>query len=410
MKNLSFSLYKPMLQVCLILAPIALLLVACRVGDSDSSIPKNTKQPTSLSPQNTNTQVTTSPRPLAIQLVSNTWGWVLTDQSVLVTADGGKSWKDITPPQIAGVASSNKGIFFLDPTHGWIVVPGERNAESAIGFTILRTIDGGKTWDSHILTSPDIVYADSANEPAYIDFLDSLNGWVVMKIATGINFSRGDLYRTSDGGVTWKKLNIPIGDAVHFSSSSDGWTVGGPGNNQIFVSHDGGENWSPESILLPPPAKQAMYDLPVFQDTQHGTLPVTFEDETLNGSGVGVYTTADAGKFWKLSTRVTPTNIDKYGSGTKVPIVIVNPTSWLIATNQTLIKSADQGKSWTPQPASGLPESITQIAFSSSMVGWALGTVTTCGTEPKNCTSSSVLVATSDGGTTWTSLTPLAPK
>lgn len=140
------------------------------------------------------------------QLITTQEGWVLTNQNLLWTSNAGKSWFDITPGQIAPKVI--RGIYFVDSSKGWVVAFGQplANIPDANSIStpllILKTTDAGKTWVTSELAGPSVFYTDAATQPVAIDFVDTQHGWVMVQLATSSNFSRADLFGTSDGGVT----------------------------------------------------------------------------------------------------------------------------------------------------------------------------------------------------------------
>jgi photosystem II stability/assembly factor-like uncharacterized protein len=131
------------------------------------------------------------------------------------SGDGGRTWTK----QASGTSMALESVFFLDADHGW-----------AVGWsgTILRTTDGGKTWQ-HIKTG-------AANwSLATVRFFDANNGW-----AAGFS---GQLLRTTDGGLTWTAQKSPT-QAWLTSVATDGakriWLAA---DDNLLVSEDGGQNW-----------------------------------------------------------------------------------------------------------------------------------------------------------------------
>lgn len=167
-------------------------------------------------------------------LVTPEQGWMLANGSLLWTADGGQGWRDLTP---AGSGGSLAGAFFLTPELGWaaeVGAPGE-----AIG--ILRTVDGGKTWERAVLPESEPIEALS------LGFTDARNGWVRVKLVTSNAFSHGRLYRTGDGGRTWTAYDLPGAEGVFFSSAREGWALGGPEGESLYRTSDGGRTWTPQA-------------------------------------------------------------------------------------------------------------------------------------------------------------------
>ena len=151
-------------------------------------------------------------------------GWVAGDYGMLLTSDGGESWRRAT-----GIAGHGPALFdvqFLDARNGWAIGPSR----------IIRTEDGGETWDELVRSTAENGYL-SGNA---IHFLDLARGWLAGRDAT--------LMRTADGGSNWTSVELPLREGEHptlwditFSDPLHGWTVGEGGS--IFHTEDGGETW-----------------------------------------------------------------------------------------------------------------------------------------------------------------------
>jgi photosystem II stability/assembly factor-like uncharacterized protein len=142
-------------------------------------------------------------------------GWVVGDEKVLFTSDGGDSWTEQT--QVAGVELY--GVDFVDSLRGWTV--GDDG-------TILHTTDRGINWSSQ--TSNTSVRLRS------VDFIDLLNGW-----ATGDD---GWAIYTTNGGLVWTRKDLSTStdlNKIDFVDSLHGWIVGS--NGSIFHTTDLGVNW-----------------------------------------------------------------------------------------------------------------------------------------------------------------------
>src|SRR5437870_11525962 len=81
----------------------------------------------------------------SFRMLSARDGWVLTSQRLMLTADGGGSWEDRTPP---GVRSFQEQVAagFSDPRNGLIaeIAPGRYGRASVVH--VFRTTDGGIRW------------------------------------------------------------------------------------------------------------------------------------------------------------------------------------------------------------------------------------------------------------------------
>jgi photosystem II stability/assembly factor-like uncharacterized protein len=137
----------------------------------------------------------------SIHFISPDVGWAVgldsgEDGIIVKTTDGGSSW---TPTRI-GYKEAPTTVFFVDANNGWIggatPPPGE---DEGIGgpSALLATTDGGSTWQPRYNVPISILR---------IFFVDKMNGW-----ASG---SKGVIYHTEDGGLTWdtQRTEIEMGD------------------------------------------------------------------------------------------------------------------------------------------------------------------------------------------------------
>lgn len=134
--------------------------------------------------------------------------------------------------QTSGTIAGLRGIHAVDAQVAWA---------SGTGGTILRTTDGGATWQR-------------CTTPLGADQLDFRGVWawnadeaIVMSSGPG---SASRLYATHDGGATWRLLLVngdPDGfyDALVFRSRDEGYVLGDPVGGRFVVLHstDGGVSW-----------------------------------------------------------------------------------------------------------------------------------------------------------------------
>ena len=104
-----------------------------------------------------------------------------------------------------------------------------------------KTTDGGKTWYS--------VWNNGRSYSGYyvtgICFKDSLIGW--FSISNNFGITGDQCYKTTDGGESWKQLNVPNeyysdGDAIYYDSCSNRLFLSL--DKLIRISKDLGNSWS----------------------------------------------------------------------------------------------------------------------------------------------------------------------
>ena len=160
--------------------------------------------------------------------------WAVVDGRLYWTADdGGLNWSDCSPGE-----GRIQAVTFLDHEHGWLVSPLDA---AQPGFNIWRTADGGQSWQAVPLSAFNETLQSA--RAVSLDFINPLEGWLSIKLASSANFDLGTLYHTRDGGLTWEELSLPGGGAIDFTSTTHGWTLAGPQGDKLYQTADGGRTW-----------------------------------------------------------------------------------------------------------------------------------------------------------------------
>jgi photosystem II stability/assembly factor-like uncharacterized protein len=190
---------------------------------------------------------TSQPPLAAIQFADANHGWAAGANRIMATSDGGHSWTR----QYSGPAALRQ-VDFTDASHGWAVGPG----------TLLRTTDGGATWTA--LSEPaaavdGVSFVPHGNGYALAASTASGTGAAPVLAGTTGTYSGGTLLRTTDGGTTWQPLRGTPADpqSACFTSAANGY-LGTPG--RIWRTSDGGQSWSP-AFTEPPTAKGFSHQL-----------------------------------------------------------------------------------------------------------------------------------------------------
>lgn len=291
-------------------------------------------------------------------------------------------WEEVAIP-----APFNRGyyldVFFLpsNPQYGW--------ACSIEGF-IIRTTDGGATWQGSEITGAFL---------EYVQFLTPLVGY-----ASG----EAGVFRSSDGGRTWQDIspfdpNREKGWGSFWLNQREGlYFVGGcaTGLQGFFRTTDAGQSWS---VFYTSEPLSGLSDGLIFRDgsgfaVSSGVLwrtedfgrtwryysstgaKIWTEELSISGNSILLPTSGtncdgntrgvgslrfsrDAGRTW----RETPTGSNMFGT-----FLIDEQRGWGVGDDRTVLYTDDFGQSWTRRNC-GIRGNIDDIWFINDTLGWCVG-------------------------------------
>ncbi len=216
-------------------------------------------------------------------------GWVQQGGDLFWTDNGGQSWTDITPESFEVLSAG-----FSNGQLGWVV--GWRGA----GLQVGRTSDGGRTWE---LAAVDEDFpAQPGVASAAIEVLDRETLWIALRLQSGSSFSPGRLYASQDGGRTWEERSHPLGEPVHFWDEREGWTAGGPAQDQLYHTQNGGRSWVPVDLPVSLQSPLAL-GLPIRTESGEGWLAAV--DQRAGRPRLAFYALEDPGAGWREVGRFT---------------------------------------------------------------------------------------------------------
>lgn len=351
-------------------------------------------------------------------------GWALIYPSTFIkTTDAGETWEEIP-------FDKNKYIMqfkFISENAGWVVC----SDNLSTSLLILKTIDGGKTWQTKFnepydqwygfssiqSLDEDHLYATSYNKViatnnggetwdditpqgyvgsyTYIWFVDTNIG--IMCYSNYINY-KPSILRTTNGGITWYEhpiKGIANIDRLFFLNDSVGYftALDDSSDNLIYKTSDAGKDW--ESICK-------------FDSNNVRTLQ--FVDEQTAYLSTWNFTSKvkqflksnDGGNSWsKINTNFNFYNksynfsqftiTDLFFNKNNEGIILGNLGNYL-----ALYRSGDGGRNWDMQKYS-CP--FININFSDSLNGIAFGGYEVGGLHVLN--SFGEIFSTNDGGKNW---------
>ncbi len=417
-------LYGTMIGSCVSPSPCENVLLATTNGGR-SWLPRATFKHDSLS---------------AIQFVSPTTGYAERSPEapckqptgcarLVRTTDGGRTWLPVPAPTPAG-----SGLHFADANHGWMV--GARCAGSTpcrIGIYV--TADGGAAWTEQLATNVPVDQGGGT-----LAFAGPAHGWALIDDTAYCSMGGcwGALYRTTNGGRTWSKLQ-PV-DRWHmtaidtppgfpgqpaFTSAQAGWIPieagAGPGVGGVAWTVDGGRTWTRAG-------QRRLWDIHAVATSDGSTVwaigdrhgdepttsylirstdgggtwaqvlpalsPLTTVDfiDAAHGYGIGlpsdpgaVLATADGGHAWRLVGRIT--------GGAPTTASFVGRRGWVGDASGRILRSADGGHTWIPLPPA--PDPVVDLRFFSATHGVRITSHLAAGVQTAE------IAATTNGGETW---------
>lgn len=241
--------------------------------------------------------------------------------------------------QTSGVTARLRGVSAVSEQVAWA---------SGSGSTVLRTVDGGQSWQKLKVTDETLDFRD-------VDAIDAQTAYI-LSIGNG---PASRIYKTTDAGKTWK---------LQFKNDDE----------------------------------KAFLDAMSFWDADHG---VAFGDSI--NKQFYILTTANGGNTWsRVPTENLPPAQENEGafaaSGTNIAL-LGKSHAWIgtgAATKSRVLHTADGGRTWqvadTPI-ASGSSSGIFSIAFRDAKHGIIAG-----GDYRKESEAINNLAITNDGGVTWT--------
>lgn len=324
------------------------------------------------------------------------------DDHVLRTADGGLTWKDITPPQgIVTDQTQSATAFFMDEYRAWVIY----STWSGIPefATVWTTYDGGNNWSpSYDMETSGMMEFFS---PGFFSFADEDHGWLLVHAGAGMSHDYIYIYGTTDGGVTWTKLVDPMDSSetspamslyktgMAFTDAQHGWITyelaGVASGVWIYGTADGGSTWS--LVELPAPEDKpdlfendayscGVYDLAYTEPTIGSMVVTCIMGDSFNKSS-WLYRTDDAGANWDISRLPEPDGDLQ---------MLDESNGWYVA--KKIYRSTNGGTSWS----SVIPVSWHgQPMFIDMTRGWIVAMRDT----------EIALVRTSNAGINWDILT-----
>lgn len=332
---------------------------------------------------------------------------------VLHTTDGGTRWVNITPKDPFGGMTTvyDSTIFFRNGEDGWLAVAVPHGTGAAV--YVARTVNAGKSWAIARFDTP------VAGSVA-MDFVNANDGWILATSTPAAGLMNKAIYATSDGGRSWRESSCTLGPGCPQGTGglpADSYPTGlsilgtdvfvtalnhGDPYVWFYRSPDSGRSWTRIPLDAPEAFQGAYGDAypPAFTG-RDGSMFVVYH--TTAGSTVAaVYHSVNAGRTWGFVN----------GSAIRLAGPLPAAVGWETAeqgyvasvSGRTLHLTNDGGQTWTvsklpaPLPVASVASTASFVSFS----GAEDGMIVAVGRKEGN-----VLLATRDGGRTWTPIDPV---
>ena len=373
-------------------------LVAC---NAPVSTPEALAEPSTLipdtatpAPPEINAPLVQSPELIKIQFLNPRDGWGVTATQIVRTNDGGVTWYDVTPPEL-GEAGYDVDWFFMDNDHVWLQLADFDNYPNA-GFQY-RTTNGGITWNKI-----DTPYSD-----AHISFVDPNDGWALADLGVGAGSNAVAVYQTTDGGATWMQKFINDPNQADASESLPlGGLKGGLVPLDMQTAWIYGVIYAPgtpyifrtddggatwSSVTLPLPTGAENAEVGIEQMSVVSANVMFLKMRALSdSSNLVIYVSNDGGDTWSL----TPTLIPGGGDAD-----FLSDGEMIVYNREQFYVTHDAAKTWSIIPPDiKFGDSFSGMDFVTTNIGYVISS--------NSDTNHTSLYRTDDGGATWFPVIP----
>ncbi|HLZ10242.1 MAG TPA: hypothetical protein VKT80_16755, partial [Chloroflexota bacterium] len=219
------------------------------------------------------------------------------------TVDSGRTWS-----VVAHFLLSPKSIRFVDRQTGWLIGSvGEKCGSNTCPNVVMRSQDGGKTWDRVSTVSGELIDAAAYSRN---------DAWALGQVCGVAGGCGAELVRTITAGEIWDNQELPLtGSAFHVTrfGPHSGWITGsvdGGAGSALLGTVDGGSTWT----NLTNPCRGA-WSRVYFGSANDGWLLCSPVPVTGGTGAVGlVYQTSDAGRSWSALASVVDESTQTTGS------------------------------------------------------------------------------------------------
>lgn len=300
------------------------------------------------------------------------------------------------PPPPTSTPGSGTGQIVANPTINHLYMVDASTGWALTDQYVIRTTDGGVTWYN--------VKFESVPPGGF--FPSASKGWVISNYG---ETNVGSLYRTTNGGISWTRFDVPFnGGTLQFLDDNTGYVLqitGAAMNKQsvvIFKTTDGGATWA-RTYNNDPTIPGSSNTLPLgghkngmtFRD---GTTGWVGGDTPMNGF-IYLYKTTDSGVTWVQQSVPIPAGYQNAYITTTAPkffgandgILPVWMTLGAGMRDLFLYVTHNGGSTWTASPSFARNAEQTEIPSMMNVISWDWA---------------NIFHLTNNTGSSWSTVTP----
>ncbi len=338
-----------------------------------------------------------------IEFVNANVGWIVDEDGVRKTNDGGKSWEiQITFDRVRYEIFAGDGYAdFINSQVGYFILTSK--GQPPYDVFLFETIDGGNTWTRVKISGTDLVSNFSVRE---LTFLNENHGFAINWFWQGYSSPTIlQLIRTTNGGSTWELVKDDFGyiDRLYFSDQLSGWAISS-NSTTLYKTTDGGFTWAEVQIQ----GVTYYVDISIIGSQ-------VWVKARVNGDAI--FHSGDSGVTWSNIGSQVPSGSPLIMFDNMSGIIHGNVTTdggytWTLKDNITYLGSSDKNNIWFSRPVASTYSGLgkTTDLFENSEIVFPLTSGSTLYNSVKMLNDNIIILAKSsgeiirsvDGGKTWT--------
>ena len=325
---------------------------------------------------------------------------LLTPSGLRLSQDGGRSWSDISlpsglsAPSVMAVSTAQNEQVFLA-------------AEEPSGnvITLYDRPSSGGAWTQSLLTPSWPAEAGITGSAQTVAITSGPGGVVAVSasVVVGTALAYNSVFVSQDDGKTFVQhpagypsdANI-VWDSMLFSTSQTGVVVVGPTLEGLIHTSDGGAHWAKPSLPTMPAPGSFELGQPVLVGPN---IQVPMASQATTGNATFAFLISkDGGMTFTSGPSLSLPDGESVSTS-------LGLRTWVVSsTGAAIYETSDNGQTWATVSATGLPQNVASLTLTGTNTATAQVVTRGCQGFKTGCWTQMYLVATSDGGHTWTPL------